>query len=252
MSKSFTRELTSMVKAERPDMKPDEERMDEIDQENKRWADEKGGWSSSASKLMHPRRFLSELASAIPQDAIVTTDVGNTCSMSNDYFHFNGVRKHLAALSWGNCGFSVGAAMGAKVGQPDTPVFAFTGDGAYSIGGLAEIMTLVREEIPVITIVANNHEWGAEKKNQIDFYEDRFLGTNLRQNPDFAQIARDMGALGFRIEDYNDVNEVIQEAMASGRPCVIDGVIEGGEAVLADPFRRDALKVPRRMLEKYQ
>lgn len=250
--KEFTRELTGMVKAERPDMQPDEERMDEIDQENQRWADEKAQWSSSTNKLMHPRRFLSELSQAIPKDAIVTTDIGNTCSMSNDYFHFNGVRKHLAALSWGNCGFSVGAAMGAKVGMPDTPVFAFTGDGAYGIGGLAEIMTLVREEIPVITIVANNHEWGAEKKNQIDFYDDRFLGTNLRQNPDFAQLARDMGALGFRVEDYNDVQEVIQEAIASGKPCVIDGVIEGGEDVLADPFRRDALKVPNRMLEKYQ
>ncbi|MEM7333932.1 MAG: sulfoacetaldehyde acetyltransferase [Chloroflexota bacterium] len=250
--KEFTRELTSMVKAERPDMQPDEERMEEIDQENKRWADEKGQWSSSTNKLMHPRRFLSELSQAIPKEAIVTTDIGNTCSMSNDYFHFNGVRKHLAALSWGNCGFSVGAAMGAKVGAPDTPVFAFTGDGAYGIGGLAEIMTLVREDIPVITIVANNHEWGAEKKNQIDFYGDRFLGTNLRQNPDFAQIARDMGAVGFRIEDYNDVQDVIQEAMATGKPCVIDGVIEGGEDVLADPFRRDALKLPNRMLEKYQ
>ena len=145
----------------------------------------------------------------------------------------------------------MGAAMGAKVAAPDKHVFAFTGDGAYGIGGLAEIMTLVRENIPVITIVANNHEWGAEKKNQIDFYGDRFLGSNLRQNPDYAQLARDMGALGFRIEDYNDVNEVIQEAMASGRPCVIDGVIEGGEAVLAEPFRRDALKLPYRHLDKY-
>ena len=71
--------------------------------------------------------------------------------MTNDYFHFNGPRKHLAALSWGNCGFATGAAMGAKMGRPDLPVFSFQGDGAYGIGGLAEIMTLVREDIPVIT-----------------------------------------------------------------------------------------------------
>ena len=247
----FTHELNAMVKAARPGLQPDEEKMDRIDAENKRWADEKAAWGASTSKLMHPRRFLSELAIAVPSDAIVTTDIGNTCSMSNDYFHFDGSRQHMSALSWGNCGFSVGAAMGAKVAAPDKQVFAFTGDGAYGIGGLAEIMTLVRENIPVITIVANNHEWGAEKKNQIDFYGDRFLGSNLRQNPDYAQIARDMGALGFRVEDYNDVNEVIQEAMASGRPCVIDGVIEGGEAVLAEPFRRDALKLPFRHLAKY-
>ena len=189
--REFTGELTSMVRAQRPDLQPNEDKMDDISREKQAWVDEKESWSTSTNQLMHPRRFLRELAAAIPQDAIVTTDIGNTCSMSNDYFHFSGIRKHLAALSWGNCGFSLGAAMGAKMAAPDTPVFAFSGDGAYGIGGLAEIMTLVREEIPVIAIVANNHEWGAEKKNQIDFYDDRFLGTNLRQNPDFAQLARD-------------------------------------------------------------
>ncbi len=250
--KEFTRELNSIIKAQQPGMSPNEEKMAEIEAENQAWADEKEQWSTSVNKLMHPRRFLRELSLSVPKKAIVTTDIGNTCSMSNDYFHFSGVRKHLAALSWGNCGFAMGAAIGAKMAAPDTPVFAFQGDGAYGIGGLAEVMTLVREEIPVIAVVANNFEWGAEKKNQIDFYEDRFLGTNLRTNPSYAQIAKDMGALGFKVEDYNDVQDVVQEAMASGKPCVIEGIIEGGQDVLAEPFRRDALKVPHRMLEKYQ
>ncbi len=61
-----------------------------------------------------------------------------------------------------------------------------------------------------------------------------------------------MGALGFKVEDYSDVQEVVQEAMASGKPCVIEGIIEGGKNVLAEPFRRDALKIPVRALEKYQ
>ncbi len=250
--KEFTRELTAMVKARKPDAQPNAERMAEIERENRIWADEKEQWSTSTNKLMHPRRFLRELSLSIPKNSIVTTDIGNTCSMSNDYFHFSGTRQHLAALSWGNCGFAMGAAIGAKMGRPDVPVFAFQGDGAYGIGGLAEVMTIVRENIPVIAIVANNHEWGAEKKNQIDFYNDRFIGTNLPQNPDYAQIARDMGALGFRVEDYRDVQDVVNEAIASGKPCVIEGVIEGGEKVLAEPFRRDALKIPVRTLDKYQ
>ena len=250
--KEFTRELTAMVKARKPDAQPNAERMAEIERENRIWADEKEQWSTSTNKLMHPRRFLRELSLSIPKNSIVTTDIGNTCSMSNDYFHFSGTRQHLAALSWGNCGFAMGAAIGAKIGRPDVPVFAFQGDGAYGIGGLAEVMTIVRENIPVIAIVANNYEWGAEKKNQIDFYNDRFIGTNLRQNPDYAQIARDMGALGFRVEDYRDVQDVVNEAIASGKPCVIEGVIEGGQKVLAEPFRRDALKIPVRTLDKYQ
>ncbi len=249
--REFTRELFGMVKSAMPDRQVDEDKMDKIAAENARWAEEKGSWANLPSTQMHPRKFLSELGSVIPADAIVTTDIGNTCSMSNDYFHFSGTRQHLAALSWGNCGFSMGAAIGAKVAAPDKHVFAFSGDGAYGIGGLAEVMTLVRENIPVIGIVANNHEWGAEKKNQIDFYGDRFVGTNLRQNPDYAQLARDMGALGFRVERAEDVQDVIQEAMASGRPCIIDGVIEGGAGVLAEPFRRDALKLPQRSLDKY-
>ena len=249
--KEFARELLGMVHSAMPGLTPDEGKMDDIDAANKAWADEKSSWASLPSDRMHPRRFLSELSSAIPSDAIVATDIGNTCSMSNDYFHFSGTRQHLAALSWGNCGFSMGAAMGAKIAKPDSPVFAFSGDGAYGIGGLAEVMTLVREEIPVIAIVANNHEWGAEKKNQIDFYGDRFIGTNLRENPDFAKLAVDMGAVGFRVERAEDVNDVIQEAMACGKPCVIDGIIEGGENVLAEPFRRDALKLPHRHLAKY-
>ncbi|MFK7805392.1 MAG: sulfoacetaldehyde acetyltransferase [Anaerolineae bacterium] len=250
--KEFTRELTGMVKAAHPGLRPDEDKMDEIAAENARWNEEKHNWGADqVTEAMHPRRLLSELSKAVPKNALVATDIGNTCSMSNDYFHFEGARQHLSALSWGNCGFSVGAAMGAKLGKPDAPVFAFTGDGAYGIGGLAEIMTLVREEIPVITIVANNKEWGAEKKNQIDFYGDRFIGSNLRQNPDYAQLARDMGAVGIKVERQEDVNDAIQEAMAAGRPVVIDAVIEGGEAVLAEPFRRDALKLPARKLGKY-
>lgn len=250
-AKEFTRELNIMVQSQNPNMEPNRDRMEEIDQEKQIWAEEKEVWSTSEKELMHPRRFLRELAAAVPQEAIVTTDIGNTCSMSNDYFHFNGVRKHLAALSWGNCGFAYGAAMGAKMGRPDLPVFAFQGDGAYGISGLSEVMTAVRENIPVIAVVANNHEWGAEKKNQIDFYGDRYLGTNLRENPDYAELAKVMGAVGIRVTDYRDVQDAVKEAMECGKPVVIDGVIEGGADVLAEPFRRDALKLPHRYLDKY-
>ncbi|HPO47099.1 MAG TPA: thiamine pyrophosphate-dependent enzyme, partial [Spirochaetota bacterium] len=155
-------------------------------------------------------------------------------------------------LSWGNCGFAYGAAMGAKMGSPSSPVFALQGDGAYGISGIAEVMTAVRENIPVIAVVFNNHEWGAEKKNQIDFFDSRFVGCDLPDNPDYAQIARDMGAIGFRVEDYNQVKDVVNEAVKSQKPVVINAVIEGGANVLAEPFRRDAFKPAVRYLPKYK
>ena len=132
--------------------------MADLENEKRRWANELEGWSTSAGKRMHPRRFLRELSLAMPEGSIVATDIGNNSSMCNAYFRFSGIRQHLSALSWGNCGFAYGAALGAKIGRPEAPVFAFQGDGAYGISGIAEVMTAVREQIPVIAIVANNLE----------------------------------------------------------------------------------------------
>ncbi len=250
--KAFSAELLNRLKTEAPDRPQNRARLEEIAEENRIWNAELAEWSSSTNALMHPRRFLAELAAAIPPGSIVATDIGNNSSMCNAYLKFTGVRQHISALSWGNCGFAYGAAMGAKMGAPDKPVFAFQGDGAYGISGLQEVMTAVREKIPVIAIVANNLEWGAEKKNQIDYYGNRFVGANLRENPDYAQLAEDMGAKGFRVTDYREVGDVVREAVASGRPCVINAMIQGGAEVLAEPFRRDALKMPVRYLDKYK
>ncbi|MEW5724703.1 MAG: sulfoacetaldehyde acetyltransferase [Thermodesulfobacteriota bacterium] len=251
-AKEFAREVLAIVKAQAPGRQEDAARLADLEKEKKVWAEELEKWSSSTNKLMHPRRFLWEWTKAMPAGSIVSTDIGNNSSMCNSYLKFTGVRQHISALSWGNCGFAYGASLGAKLGCPDKPVFCFQGDGAFGISGLAEVMTAVRENIPVIAIVANNHEWGAEKKNQIDYYDNRFIGANLPTNPNYAQLAEDMGAKGYRVEGYGEVGDVVRDAVASGRPCVIDAVIQGGEEVLAEPFRRDALKKAFRMLPKYQ
>ncbi len=199
--KAFSSELLQHLKTLDPTRAPRKERLQAVAEANRQWSEELAGWSSAVQPLMHPRRFLAALAAAIPAGSVITTDIGNNSSMCNAYFKFNGVRRHLSALSWGNCGFAYGAALGAKIGVADAPVFAFQGDGAYGISGIQEVMTAVREKIPVIAVVANNLEWGAEKKNQIDYYDNRFVGSNLRENPDYAQLARDMGARGYRVTD---------------------------------------------------
>ncbi len=247
----FAAQLLTKLRASEEPRKPGADRLAELKKEKEIWLQELSSWSTAPSKLMHPRRFLAELSSAVPKHSIVTTDVGNTCSMCNSYFGGNGGRQYLAPLSWGNCGIAYGLGLGAKIGAPDKPVFALQGDGAYGISGLSEVMTAVRESIPVIAVVFNNNQWGAEKKNQIDYYDNRFVGANL-DNPDFAQIARDMGAEGFRIEDPKDVREVVEASLKAEKPVVIDAVIDGSASVLADPFRRDALTKPVRFLEKYK
>ena len=250
-AKAFARELLSRLKALDEGRKANVDRIADVKKEKAVWEEELEKISSSSQKPMHPRRFLKEFSDTLPKDSIVTTDIGNTCSMVNAYLKFGGIRQHISALSWGNCGFAYGAALGAKIGAPDKPVFALQGDGAWGISGLTEVMTAVRENIPVIAVVFNNFEWGAEKKNQVDYYDERYLGVDLLTNPSFAQIARDMGAQGFRVEEPDTVSEVVQAAIACGKPAVIEVIQQGGKTVLAEPFRRDALQPAVRYLAKY-
>lgn len=250
-ARAFARAVLARLTVRSPESQPVSERYELIADERRRWQAELDEWSSVPSERMHPRAFLRELTAFMPDDAVVTTDVGNTCSMCNSYLGGAGPRQFMPALSWGNCGIAYGVALGAKVGFPGKQVFALQGDGAWGISGLAEVMTAVREELPVVAVVFNNDQWGAEKKNQIDYYDNRFVGTNLA-NPDFAQIARDMGAEGFRVERTDQVGDAVASALATGRPAVIDAVIDGSAEVLAEPFRRDALALPIRRLEKYK
>ncbi len=250
--KAFSALLAKRLHELAPNRAADEARQADVEREKEIWEAELEGWStSSQSAPMHPRRFHKEWTRALPANAIVTTDIGNNSSMINAYLKFEGTRQHVSALSWGNCGFAYGAALGCKLGAPEAPVIAFQGDGAYGISGLAEVMTAVREDIPVIAIVACNNEWGAEKKNQIDFYDERYVGANLPDNPDYAKLAEDMGALGMRVDHPDQVGDAVREAIASGRPCVINALVQGGKDVLAEPFRRDALNLPVRYLDKY-
>ncbi len=246
----FAEQVLIKLKQKEKSRHPDSDRLNALKEENENWRKELDQWSSVPSSRMHPRRFLKELAAAVPKGAIITTDVGNTCSMCNSYFGSSGAREFLGPLSWGNCGIAYGVAMGAKIGAPDKPVFALQGDGAFGISGLGEIMTAVREQIPIIAVVFNNDQWGAEKKNQIDYYDNRFVGANLK-NPDLALIARDMGAEGYRVERPEDVRETVETAVKAGKPAVIDAIVDGSAEVLAEPFRRDALQMPTRHLPKY-
>jgi len=186
----------------------------------------------------------------MPADAVVSTDIGNICSVANSYLRFDRPRSMLAAMSFGNCGYAFPVAIGAKVAQPERPVIAYVGEGAWGMS-FGEILTCVRENIPVTAVVFNNRQWGAEKKNQVDFYGRRFQGTNL-DNPNFAEIAKTMGAEGHRIEKLGDVGPALRsacEAQKDGKTTVLEVMVT---RELGDPFRRDALKKPVRFLEKYK
>merc|ERR1719329_969715 len=129
-------------------------------------------------------------------------------------------------MTYGNCGYSFPAAIGAKVARPERPSFAYVGDGAWGMS-LNEVLACVREEIPVTAVVFNNGQWGAEKKNQVLWYGDRYIGTNLpRVGEGFAAIARAMGAEGIRVDTAEGVGPALTKAidaqMNEGKTTVVE------------------------------
>ena len=244
--------LLERLAAKKGAPKRDASRIVEIAAAKAAWTKELAEWPSPNSEdrddpRIGPRQALAALANAMPKNAMVATDIGNVCSISNSYLQFDMAPSFLAAMSFGNCGYSFPAAMGAKVGRPDRPAIAYVGDGAWGMS-MAETMTCVRENIPVVAVVFNNRQWGAEKKNQVDYFADRYLGTNL-ENPNFADIAIAMGGEGITVSRVGDIGDALQSAVKSGKPTVINLLLT---RELGDPFRRDAFKYPERMLDKYK
>ncbi|MCP3019916.1 sulfoacetaldehyde acetyltransferase [Cupriavidus basilensis] len=200
---------------------------------------------------LHPRQVLRELEKAMPEDVMVSTDIGNINSVANSYLRFNKPRSFFAAMSWGNCGYAFPTIMGAKVAAPHRPAVSYAGDGAWGMS-LMETMTAVRHNIPVTAVVFHNRQWGAEKKNQVDFYNRRFVAGEL-DNQSFAEIARAMGAEGIVVDKLEDVGPALKRAidlqMHHGKTTIIEIMCT---RELGDPFRRDALAKPVRMLDKYK
>ena len=217
------------------------------------WTHERDPYSlevAKDSKLMHPRQMLRELEKAMPDGAMVSTDIGNICSVSNSYLRFEQPRSMFAAMSFGNCGYAFPVACGAKLACPDRPAIAYVGDGAFGIS-LNELLTCAREKIGVTVIVFNNGQWGAEKKNHVDFYSRRFQAVDL-VSPSWAGIARAFGCEGVTVDRLADVGPALQasvEAQAMGRTTVLEMMVT---RELGDPFRRDALSKPVRHLDKYK
>jgi sulfoacetaldehyde acetyltransferase len=236
------------------------ERKARIEAEKGAWETELTGWTherdpyslevAKGSKLMHPRQMLRELERAMPKHAMVSTDIGNICSISNSYLRFDEPRSMFAAMSFGNCGYAFPVACGAKFAAPERPAIAYVGDGAWGIS-FNELLTCVREKLGVTVVVFNNGQWGAEKKNHVDFYSQRFQAVDL-ESPSWAGVARAFGCEGVTVDKLSDVGPALQaavQAQAAGKTTVLEMMVT---RELGDPFRRDALSKPVRYLEKYR
>ena len=145
----------------------------------------------------------------MPPRVMVSTDIGNINSVANSYLRFEEPRSFFAPMSFGNCGYAFPTMIGAKVAAPDRPAISYAGDGAWGMS-MGEIMTCVRHDIPVTAVVFHNRQWGAEKKNQVDFYNRRFVAGEL-ENQSFAGIAKAMGATVIACASSEDKLAVCRE-----------------------------------------
>ena len=194
---------------------------------------------------MSPRMAWRAIQSALPKEAIISSDIGNNCAIGNAYPTFDDGRKYLAPGLFGPCGYGLPSIMGAKIGRPDVPVVGFAGDGAFGIS-MNEMSAIGRDEWPPITmIIFRNYQWGAEKRNTTLWFDDNFVGTELDQQVSYACIAKACGVEGVAVYSMDELTDALDKAvdaqMKDGKTTFIEVMLN---QELGEPFRRDAMKKP--------
>ncbi|MCH4542198.1 sulfoacetaldehyde acetyltransferase [Ochrobactrum sp. A-1] len=205
-------------------------------------------WNAGARERekdrMSPRQAWRAIQAGMPKNAIMSTDIGNNCAIGNAYPSFEHGRKYLAPGMFGPCGYGFPSIVGAKIGQPDTPVVGFAGDGAFGIS-MNEMTSIGRKGWPAITMVIfRNYQWGAEKRNTTLWYDNNFVGTELNPNLSYAKVADGCGLKGVTVDSQQALTEALQTAIdeqAKGVTTFIEVVLN---QELGEPFRRDAMKKP--------
>jgi sulfoacetaldehyde acetyltransferase len=205
-------------------------------------------WNADArereKQRMSPRQAWRAIQAGMPKNAIMSTDIGNNCAIGNAYPTFETGRKYLAPGMFGPCGYGFPSIVGAKIGQPDTPVVGFAGDGAFGIS-MNEMTSIGRKGWPAITmIIFRNYQWGAEKRNTTLWYDNNFVGTELNPNLSYAKVADGCGLKGVTVDTQQSLTEALQKAIddqSKGVTTFIEVILN---QELGEPFRRDAMKKP--------
>lgn len=163
-------------------------------------------------------------------EAIMVTEVGQHQMWTAQYYRYAKPRTLLTSGGLGTMGYGLGAAIGAQVANPDKQVVNIAGDGCFRMN-MNEVATAVREKLPLIQVVINNHVLGMVRQWQNLFYEARYSATVLNDSVDFVKLAEAMGATGIRVTTREEFTDAFQKALDSKTPVVLDCIINCDDKV---------------------
>jgi len=182
------------------------------------------GYDEPEDGTLSPQYVIERIGAAAGPDAIYVAGVGQHQMWASQFVKYEKPRTWLNSGGLGTMGYAVPAAMGAKVGAPDTVVWAIDGDGCFQMTN-QELVTCALNNIPIKVAIINNESLGMVRQWQTLFYNQRYSNTDLHSHrvPDFVKLADAMGCVGLRCESKDDVDRVIAEAMAiNDRPVIVD------------------------------
>jgi acetolactate synthase-1/2/3 large subunit len=180
---------------------------------------------------LKPPRLMVEIRKLLPEDAIITTEVGQNQMWAAIYLKVYKPRTFISSGGLGTMGFGFPASLGAKVAHPEVPVVDIAGDGSF-IMTEQDLATSVEENIPVTVVVLNNSVLGMVAQWQRLFYNRRYFAVNLGRVPDFVKLAEAYGAQGFRVQTLEEFSSAFKKAIRSEVTTVIDVPISPEENVL--------------------
>ncbi|GAB1483683.1 biosynthetic-type acetolactate synthase large subunit [Treponema sp.] len=183
---------------------------------------------------LHPRFVIEEVAKKLGKDAIVATDVGQHQIWTAQFYPLSRPRSFLSSGGLGTMGFGLGAAIGAKIANPERPVVLFTGDGCFRMN-CGEMSTAANYHVPLLIVILNNRVLGMVRQWQTLFYDERYAETSLDRPPDFVKLADAYGLPGFRATDDASFSRALDAALAevkAGKTALVEAVIDMDEQVL--------------------